>query len=390
MVICFDCDPKTKSALDQLLRSDQFRDYSEIIVTAVLNLVVLHRQMANCSPLLIPDPRFSGTLSDRGASRPNVRATDELQHEKRSSKADAPDRLPDNFLTGIPEIFRLEHLPKPRAVAAKTPPDKSKRGKKIRLENWIFGQYNTVLPAKASTRALGHLIGSNAKGVPLVKAAQTIAREAALLGDYLAAHDLKHNVPRDEAIRTGFPRTTVNAASERVVNAGQLRFASQFVGAANGKGHVSGLLADFKFLNWETSDDFVQLTDAGWHFAVLRNPVLDGFPDVPGQKFTEDEVRFLLDHIYKHIPIEDFAYRTLLTAIRNGANTPQKLNESLQDMDLWWRDRGPRETPSFLSSQRSGAVSRMADLGLVQRRREGTRVLYLLTASGNEYLNRVA
>jgi DNA-binding HxlR family transcriptional regulator len=80
------------------------------------------------------------------------------------------------------------------------------------------------------------------------------------------------------------------------------------------------------------------------------------------------------------VPAEAFAFRTLIQAIAEGAITPDKLDEAL-------RVHVPTETnrslsPSFLTSQRSGALSRMADLGLIARKRKGVRVSYTITPAG--------
>ena len=45
-------------------------------------------------------------------------------------------------------------------------------------------------------------------------------------------------------------------------------------------------------------------------------------------------------------------------------------------------------TRAFLTTQRAGVISRMSDLGLVQRLREGIKVKYVLSARGSEFLSR--
>jgi hypothetical protein len=53
-------------------------------------------------------------------------------------------------------------------------------------------------------------------------------------------------------------------------------------------------------------------------------------------------------------------------------------------------DRIEKLSQSFLASQRSGAVSRMSDLNLVSRVRDGIRVSYVLTDEGTAFLDRMA
>ena len=54
--------------------------------------------------------------------------------------------------------------------------------------------------------------------------------------------------------------------------------------------------------------------------------------------------------------------------------------------------RLPKEddiTKTFLSTQRTGAISRMVDLGLVAREKSGLRVTYLVTQPGQDFLSQI-
>jgi hypothetical protein len=86
-------------------------------------------------------------------------------------------------------------------------------------------------------------------------------------------------------------------------------------------------------------------------------------------RFSPEEVSFLLDHISSHVPAEDFAYRSIIAAVRQGADSPDKMDQALRR----YVSAGKAGTlsKSFLASQRSGAISRMEDLRLVVREREG-------------------
>ena len=70
--------------------------------------------------------------------------------------------------------------------------------------------------------------------------------------------------------------------------------------------------------------------------------------------------------------------------MRNGQISPEQIDAALKSyLD---EDRAGDLSQSFLASQRSGAVSRMSDLGLIERRREGVRVSYAATADGQAFL----
>lgn len=384
MIICFDCNVTTKAALDALIDSEHYQDYSDVIASAIANLLVLRNKVREKGAIVLGD---NIELLEKPADSLETPAMGSGANATLISRKSA-DKVARTHgsIDGIPQIFRLDGISKRAPVLAKPPPDQLKAGSKIRLDSWIFGQYNKLLPAKVSCRGLAHLIGESQRGLLLQTAATRISEQAAALGDYLTNHDSRHGLGRGDALHAGFPHTTVNADGVRVRNNGQLRYANQFVAGQSGKGIVSGLLIDFKLINYSGADPHLQLTEAGWRFALLKNPILDDEQENPAQKFSNDEIEFLLAHIRKSVPAEHFAYRTLLSAIREGAGTPDKLDSALQDMDIWWRNRDRTATTSFLTSQRSGAISRMADLGLVERERKGIRVTYRLTVSGSSFL----
>ena len=380
MVICFDCDGKTKAVLDELLTSDDFGDYSEVIRTAIANLAILRRRIPRSGSAIINEGEV---LSADGESR--VKASEQVAASKGTSVGASSPQYKQSAL-GIPALFLRDHISSAPPTFAEMTTEPWERQAKIPLPEWIFGQYNKLLPAKVTCRALIHLLASKPNGVPLSKAAGVIAEEAAVFGDFLASLDSKHGLRRDEALQTGFPRTTVSAGL-RVANSGQVRYANQFVAEAT-KTEVSGLPIALKLINCEGPDYLIRLTEPGWRLGSLVNPVLDKGEPEGSKKFSNEEIVLLLDHITLNVPVELYAYRTLLSAISGGANTPDKLNASLQEMDIWWQNRKPKDVVSLLNSQRSGAISRMADLELLQRDRRGTRVTYRLTNSGEEFLKR--
>ena len=163
-----------------------------------------------------------------------------------------------------------------------------------------------------------------------------------------------------------------------------MRYANHFVASVTKKGKVSGLLMDLKLINSTGGNKpRLKLTETGLSFAMLQNPILDGQSFETARKFTSAERTFLLNHISNSVPAEDFAYRVALAAIDAGAGTPDKLDDALQRYVS--KDTGRASTESFLNTQRSGAVSRMVDLGLIARKRSGVRVSYVVTDAGKQY-----
>jgi hypothetical protein len=271
------------------------------------------------------------------------------------------------------------------------PTDSFATGQEVSVDQWIFGQHNKLLPVKATCRALANLLlrdFASYEGVPLSKAASEIAGEAVMLGDFLRQADRESRSDRDETLAFAFPRSdSTNGDKSR------LRFAGQFVASLNNHGVLTGLPAELKLVNRDDSRiPRLLLTEAGWQLARLANPILDGSTNRSTKKFSDEEADFLIRHILTHVPAEDFAFRTVLNAINHGANTPDKLDDELEQF-VPKRQAKPF-TRAFVTTQRAGVVSRLSDLCLVRRIRDGIKVSYAATPKSLEYypnpLNRTA
>lgn len=366
--------------LDSLVNSEQYKDYSEAISSALENLVVLQNELSGGGALIIESEDESVSLRSQPKSGKASRRGKTAQRTKRASvkKYSKSKAFPQNIPTQVPEIFLLDDIGKPFSSPANPPGDVWAMGQKVPLERWIFGQYNRLLPAKASCRALAHLLDGEPNGVSLDEAASRISEEALTLGSLLTHRDKQSGTKRDEALSTAFP------SPDREIEKSRLRYANQFVASISKQGKVSGLLMDLKLINHTgTKNPRLKLTEAGWGFAKLRNPVFDG--DTPGttRKFTAEERSFLLNHISSSVAAEDCAYRTIMAAVDGGAQTPDELDAALREHVS--QNAGRSLTKSFLASQRSGAVSRMADLELITRERHGVKVVYVVTDEGKLY-----
>ncbi len=361
MVLCIEIDQETKARLDELLTLGQYRDYSQAIAVAIANQVLLHGKVAEQGRSLI----ISKTVGPRSS-------------DKISKTARSAGRLQESGRLTVPSLFsRALRRPLPEQLSP-IPTDAFVRGTSVPVDRWIFGQHNKLLPAKASCRALA-ILDAGTTGVPLARTASDIAAHAVELGDYLRAIDEKNGFTREESLSLAFPLSGSETGDKA-----RLRYANQFVASTNAQGQLSGLLVDLKFVNYVPGKEArLMLTEPGWEFAVLENPILDhGAAGLP--KFTSEEVDFLLGHIRNNVPAEDSAYRTVITALSEGANNPDKLDAYLKPL------LSPRQdkpfTTAFLATQRSGVISRMSDLGLVSRQRDGVKVTYIPSERAIEYL----
>ncbi|HBB94683.1 MAG TPA: hypothetical protein DC054_04775 [Blastocatellia bacterium] len=378
MIICFDCSGKTNAMMDELLARGRYASVSELISIAIANQVVLETQVSDGESLTIGERESVKQKVSAANGKPSSKPT-----KKRRTVREDPDGSGQSHrrVEQKSVLFLLDGLDTLNRLSGSLPDDYWTPGMEVPLDRWVFGQHNKLLPVKASCRGLAHLLKDDPKGIFYDDAANRISGDAIILGDLLLECDGKHKIDRDKALSTAFPNSIDKSGKARS------RYANQFVASVNKQGQVSGALIDFKLINYKPGKrPRLILTESGWEFALMRNPILDEHCGPHSIKFSEEEVKFFLNHIAANVRAEDFAYRAILQAIVGGANTPDLLDTMLRQSVP--DERTQRVTLSFLSSQRSGAVSRMSDLGLVERVREGVRVTYLPTDLGRDFINR--
>jgi len=398
MIICFNCTAETKDELDRLVATGSYRDYGEAIAAAVRNQALMEQEVASKGPVVINGLSLlrSTPLPKAADNRQSARPAPAEAARKSASSRKADVVVEDSgngaaYLfqvkesrreaAQVPGLFKLDGLPdKPPKGLAELPFDMWAPGQPVPLDRWVLGQHNRLLPAKLNSRALIRLFADTLKGLPIAPTAERLAGEAAVFGDYLSALDEAKKTSRDEALSTAFPTTAEDA------DKGRTRYANQFVVYQNGRGELSGLMMDLKLINVVTQkkERFIVPTHFAWEFARLANPVIDSPGEGITEKFSPEERALLIRHIVTSVPVECFAYRAILKAVQAGNNTPEKIDAALKAHVA--EDRAQKLSQSFLASQRSGAVSRMSDLGLVERQREGVRVFYVATDRGRDFL----
>jgi hypothetical protein len=365
MVICFNASKEAKRALDSLVGTGQFTDTSEAISMALVSYEVIQHELHQCAT----------TFEVGGSSDP----------KSQTGAAAVPD-------ANIAERGAVQGLQVPRLfqLLEKRPVDGDLLSgemvktdyKTLSPKDWLFGQWNRFLPAKATSRALFNIMCERHSGIPLNDAANKISYAACDLGDYLRMLDARHGLRREDSLAAAFPSTTHSGAESR------LRYGNQFVGTIK-QGKFIGLPTALRLVALDSGKDpNLRLTVAGAQFAALRNPVLDAGLTAACEKFAEDEIRFLLQHILSCVPEEVSAFVAVIDAINNGANTPDKMDAFLRaHFDL--KDEAAMTT-TFLSTQRSGAISRLADLDLIYRQKTGVRVTYTVSHPGKCFRSQIS
>jgi hypothetical protein len=246
----------------------------------------------------------------------------------------------------------------------------------LKRQEVLWGQYNRFLPAKIVVRVEANLLRRNAtEYVPLSDLHEIAAITARRLGKEIAHNDKILGHKRGTIISAGFPMGKEDKSASR--------FKYQFAGHISA-GKIEGAAPVLKFLDMKKQDgtSLVGITDYGLKFASFSNPVIDNHDYT--SPLSEEEVSFLLDHIALHVPGEARLIHFILDNVSQGRKTPEKLNDSVRsEYGSVWKGRNEPAT------MRSGAVSRMSELGLIKREKDGVKVTYLLTERGQQYLNRL-
>src|SRR5258708_2985580 len=357
MMICISISQRTKDELDRLLQVGGFRDYAEAAAVAIANQLLLKTKVDVC-------------LRDNGQEERPSPGLEEKKGDAHCLRNLNASRIPEPFSFFSPEVEPPQF--------AELPNDSFAPAQDITVDQWIFGQHNKLLPVKATCRAMAHLICANTgKALGVARTASEIASQAVKLGDYLRQVDQTSRVHRDDALSFAFPNSeSPNGDKSR------LRYANQFVVTATKQGTLSGLPVELKLINRDQSDG-VSLTRAGWLFAALRNPILDECGDGRQSRFSGEEIEFLLAHIRQHVPAQAFAFKIILEAIGQGAIKPETLDDALEAYVPQRPDKP--FTRAFITTQRAGVVSRMIELGLIRRLRDGINVSYIPNASTFEF-----
>lgn len=234
---------------------------------------------------------------------------------------------------------------------------------------WLWGQVNRVLPIKFSLRVLAN--ADEGSGLALEEAQTLVASAGRTYGFYLRNLDDLADRGRTDRLSVGFP----TADSEEDAMS---RFRSHYLGHRRKDGRVAG--ASFTLgLVGACSGNRIGLTDAGATFARLENPVLDtgrnGHPTL-----SDQEVDVYLRHCLERVPGEAKAFATILSGVVEGRQSTDGLNS------LIGSTVGRDWTDTMVSTQRSGTMGRMIELGLIERERQGRRVKFTATERGREFL----
>ena len=201
--------------------------------------------------------------------------------------------------------------------------------------------------------------------------------------EWLSVLDSTSGPGHGAEVSVGFPEDNDKAKE---------RFVAQFVGSKR-KGNVSGGLFDLGFasltgfslgglINYNSSE--LYFTTVGWEFAMLENPLIDtteGWKDYfeTGKRFSDAEINFLLKHIKQNL-VEEWKFMLeVAKSINGGKDRPKQVESELKKTYDWEATK--------ISQMRNGVISRMEELQLLSRHKEGREVTYKLTKLGEDSLS---
>lgn len=241
-----------------------------------------------------------------------------------------------------------------------------------------WGLYNRIFPVKITLRVLSQLLTKEgSQSVDLKVLREEASLQAKLVAKRLGAGSRRTRYASGERLFTGLPFKNSWKASER--------FKNMFVGTITKSGKAEGFPVLLRFIVIRRAEGraLVSLTEAGYSFARLENPVLDDASgNTPSSTLSMAEADFYMSHIEDAVPREWDLCKKVIENIAEGVNTAKSVDDIV-------KRRVHEIQPGLVPATRSGVISRLSELGLVQRRQDGFNVIYKLTPHGEAFLKAV-
>jgi len=252
-------------------------------------------------------------------------------------------------------------------------------GKPIHMDKdkILWGQFNRFLPIKLTLRVL--LAEGKGEPVKISLWQKPVRTHAATWREYLREIDVKLRIRRGSQLSSGFPKN-----QEKSFN----RFNDHFTAVIQGTtaGPVVGMPAEMGFIEVNYQDQTVRLTQDGFEFAMLENPIIDGLEESK-VALSEEERFWMKSHIQNQLTKEYRFMVNVLKAIDAGNDTPITLVDEM--LKTYGPHSGRGWTKEQVSTYQGGALARMGSLGLIGRRWEYRRVHYEVTKAGIAFIKGV-
>lgn len=340
--------PELLTRLRDAIASGGYGSAEDLVLTAVENqLSSRGRAVAWKDGTLSLDEYLSGRLTDTSSGR--LGRTGLRPSSVTTELARRPDQEVNT--TDSPPAYRAQNAP-------------------------LWGGINRILPVKVILRLLANeLEETGGEFLPLDKFQTSSSKLARELGLLLKRLDVEKGRSRGDKLSPGFP--TGEQADKSMS-----RFRFQFVGYVARDDKLTGAAPALRFVNIDGRDSsLIGITPAGLEFAQIENPVID--LDIGSDRpLSEEEVSFYMEHIAEFLPSEHRAVVSVTRWIAEGADRPESLSNRVHTLNPSW-------SPAHANTMRAGLISRMYELGFVNREPVGHRgISYVLTGKGEKLLGK--
>ncbi|MEO6669178.1 MAG: hypothetical protein ABIN36_06860, partial [Ferruginibacter sp.] len=214
---------------------------------------------------------------------------DELMPTKPGEEISSPQLIKETSAGENSEKYSLINIPSFNTTVNAPAFDDLVFGSQGVPENdiWLWGQINKILPVKIGLRILHQLLSTN-QSIGLDEFLETVADEAALIGDKIRSYEKQNSKMRGEKISAALPDWNEKS---------QNRYKFQFMVYPRKNGQLDGAMALMKFCNiyTERKKQMIGITEQGLKFSTIKNPVLD-LNDLD-RSLSEEESIFYLNHI---------------------------------------------------------------------------------------------
>lgn len=346
-MLIVDVDERTKARIDRLLSTDRgYSSQNEFIKQAIYNQLVLEESGKTGDYKLGSPPRFQDDEDSRIV-------------------ADVAEESPSRKNEGRPswEMLMIPSSP-PHSVQPHKLPDEIRD-----MATW--GMNYRISAGKFALRFLANRVAQEGKdwtGIEDVKnPLGELAKRAKVV---LAEIEKEQHRGRGDKLSSAFPND--DRASVR-------RYLNQYLGDLSGNGKQRGLLADYRFIEMQRKHGLLEIavTDSGAKFCMMKNPLIDealiGHAAI-ATNLSEEEFRFLVDHLGEHRPGELRFLKHVARSIGGGRDTPSKLLDTVHD--YLKREKYPGLTHNVAVTMRVGAVGKLVECGVVTLKNEFGAVTY--------------
>ncbi|MBN3033091.1 MAG: hypothetical protein JW873_03250 [Candidatus Saganbacteria bacterium] len=236
---------------------------------------------------------------------------------------------------------------------------------------WLWGQTNKIFPIKLGLRVLLVLTNEWIELDVFKKKATEVAIE---YGYRLRAYENKEGGSRDSKISAGLPANLKADSSQK-------RYQLHFLAYTRKDNKLDGAMSYLRFTNIKKNEKgrpIIGLTQAGIDFAKIISPVID--QQNYQTSLNIDEINYYLNHAIENVRGEGSAILWLLSTLNKGVNKREEINAAIRDKYRWGA------SAAVINTQRSGLMSRMYELGLILKEKDGINVNYGVSKAGEKLL----